>query len=457
MSGLQKTIKKYISLLLALVLITGAVFGVKKMEETVPEYPWIDKVPETGTAQNYAAKGEDESEDSREKEEKADSELAENPSSGKENSTADNLPEKPPGNPQEILKDDLEEDAFAKEFFSEDALSEEMGLGPDEKIQEIKVITAPGEETRVTASGGSFEISLSTKGTTILQISYIDGSGNRRSYIKKVQYERPEGTTPAEKMPVIETNLKDGATYNQKELNFDVWLTDYRGQTLSYSNMEVTCNGKAADYIGEMDRQTYSVYLKEGENKIQVTARDVYQYTVTRVWTLWYRTGAGEIIISLEAGTVGIPYLIRPQTMKAEEGESLASVVDRFLKSNGFSCRHAGTIENGFYLAAVEKKGMLSGFSIPEDLAEKIEEDGLIFDRESYAGIDELGEFDFSQGSGWMYSINGIYSSYGLSKAYVQDGDVVRLRFTLAYGKDIGGYKAMGMNYGKLKNYGKEW
>ena len=71
--------------------------------------------------------------------------------------------------------------------------------------------------------------------------------------------------------------------------------------------------------------------------------------------------------------------------------------------------------------------------------------------------MDELGEFDFSQGSGWMYSINGIYSSYGLSKAHAQDGDIVRIRFTLAYGKDIGGYKAMGETYGQTKDYGKEW
>ena len=83
--------------------------------------------------------------------------------------------------------------------------------------------------------------------------------------------------------------------------------------------------------------------------------------------------------------------------------------------------------------------------------------DRLLFDENGFESLDDLGEFDFCQGSGWMYSINGLYSSYGFNKAYVQDGDTVRIRFTLAYGKDIGGYETMAGTYGVLDSYGKEW
>ena len=103
------------------------------------------------------------------------------------------------------------------------------------------------------------------------------------------------------------------------------------GRRLSYSNMEVTANGDAADYIGEMDRQTYSVKLKEGANEIRVLARDVYQYAIVKTWTVYYKAGKGEITISLEGGTVGIPYFIRPQKMEVSDGENLAQVVERFL------------------------------------------------------------------------------------------------------------------------------
>ena len=50
-----------------------------------------------------------------------------------------------------------------------------------------------------------------------------------------------------------------------------------------------------------------------------------------------------------------------------------------------------------------------------------------------------VGEFDFTQGSGWMYSINGAdYPMKGLSKYQLADGDTLTLRYTLAYGSDIG-------------------
>ena len=61
-----------------------------------------------------------------------------------------------------------------------------------------------------------------------------------------------------------------------------------------------------------------------------------------------------------------------------------------------------------------------------------------------------LGEFDFTQGSGWMYSVNGQYVGRSMSEVFPQDGDVVRLRYTLAYGKDVG----LGMDG---ENYYKEW
>ena len=448
-----------LTFMLAAVMLTGAFWGAENGVTSAPPYAWVSDIPAL-TMQESLQQEANTREPLAEENRTQDETKAETPQDAQGDKQAEDnknaASEEEPNEEEDTDTGDLKEDAYAKETFSEDALLEEIGLA-DGKITEIKVITGAGQEETVKNKNGAFDINLSTKNATILQVSYLDGNGNHKVYTKRVKYERPEGSTPAEKMPKIETNLKDGGTYNQQELNFDVWLTDYRGRRLSYSNMEVTANGDAADYIGEMDRQTYSVKLKEGANEIRVLARDVYQYAIVKTWTVYYKAGKGEITISLEGGTVGIPYFIRPQKMEVSDGENLAQVVERFLTQNGYSYRHAGTIKEGFYLSAVKKKGMLAGFSIPKDLIQKIEEDNFIFDIEGYAGEDELGEFDFSQGSGWMYSINGIYSSYGLSKAHAQDGDIVRIRFTLAYGKDIGGYKAMGETYGQAKDYGKEW
>ncbi len=351
--------------------------------------------------------------------------------------------------------EDLPEDAYAETTISVDDLVKELGISDPEQIIYAKAVTGAGEESLLKLVNGVYTALVSTQGTTIIQVKYTDDNGKVQIYNKKVIYKRPEGSTPEAKRPVITTSLTNEATYTNRTLNFDVWVTNYRGKPLAYNNIEVTVNDGFADYIGEMDRQTYSADLKVGANIIKIKVTDSYQYTVTKIYTVYYKSGKGSITISLEAGTVGLPYLISPMKMEVESGTPLSAVVDEFLTANGFSYSSTGTIEEGFYLARVSKGGLLTNHKIPPELIAKIKEDGLIFNENNYENTDSLGEKDFCQDAGWMYSINGVYSTYGFSQAYVQDGDVVRIRFTLAGGKDIG---AGGMSgSGNLTDYGKEW
>ena len=59
-------------------------------------------------------------------------------------------------------------------------------------------------------------------------------------------------------------------------------------------------------------------------------------------------------------------------------------------------------------------------------------------------GINNLYEFDVSQGSGWMYSVNGWFPNYGCSRYVLQDGDSIAWRYTCDYGDDVGGGYAAG-------------
>lgn len=59
-------------------------------------------------------------------------------------------------------------------------------------------------------------------------------------------------------------------------------------------------------------------------------------------------------------------------------------------------------------------------------------------------GINNLYEFDVSQGSGWMYSVNGWFPNYGCSRYMLQDGDSIAWRYTCDYGDDVGGGYAAG-------------
>lgn len=353
--------------------------------------------------------------------------------------------------------EDLPEDALVQQSIQVSDLMQEIGLDDPAQILYVRNITGIGSDSLLQSVNGAYAALLSTKGTTIIQVKYKDADGDTQLYIKKINYVRPEGSTPTEKQPLIRTNLKENGIYNQATLNFDVWVTNYRGKALAYSDMEVMVNGSPADYIGEMNRQTYSTQLRSGANTINIKITDEYQYTVRKTYTVFYQTGKGRITISLEAGTIGIPYLIKPKEIDVESGVSLSHVLDEYLRSEGFTYTYTGNLDDGFYLAKIHKKNLIKGYKIPADLASKIKKDELLFDKNGFESLDDLGEFDFCQGSGWMYSINGLYSSYGFNKAYVQDGDTVRIRFTLAYGKDIGGYETMAGTYGVLDSYGKEW
>ena len=71
-----------------------------------------------------------------------------------------------------------------------------------------------------------------------------------------------------------------------------------------------------------------------------------------------------------------------------------------------------------------------------------------------------VGEFDFTMASGWLYSLNGSYYPGTAMSAYrLKDGDQLALRFTLAYGCDVGAPQG---DYGSSVGYcvralGGEW
>ncbi|MDR2620058.1 MAG: DUF4430 domain-containing protein [Propionibacteriaceae bacterium] len=58
--------------------------------------------------------------------------------------------------------------------------------------------------------------------------------------------------------------------------------------------------------------------------------------------------------------------------------------------------------------------------------------------------ISNICEFDGGRESGWMYSVNGWYPNYGASRYELQNGDVIKWRYTCSLGKDIGGGNALG-------------
>ena len=89
-----------------------------------------------------------------------------------------------------------------------------------------------------------------------------------------------------------------------------------------------------------------------------------------------------------------------------EEGESVFDVLDRELKDEGIHFEFESTpIYNSMYIE----------------------------------GIGNIYEFDFGEGSGWMYKVNGEFPQYGCSRYILSSGDVIEFVYTCNFGEDVGG------------------
>lgn len=291
-----------------------------------------------------------------------------------------------------------------------------------------------------------------------LKASDVDGAEytmefviSYHNYVVKESYEA-DGT-----MPTIYTNLKDGMTLDSSIYSLQVKGTDRYGERIYGDHLTVELNGMTLEDRNEDGSATYyQLDLTAGPNSVVITVWDYEdRYTIYRYSVYCNDVPEGErigtITVSVSASTVGLGYLIPPTQVDIYQGQNLVVPVATVLELSGYEYQYSGSLENGFYLRHIIREGITDGYHIPEDLEDAINQDGLLWTNQYYTN--SLGEFDFTQGSGWMYTLNGS-GMPGMSDVYPSDGDVVELRYTLAYGRDLGlGIGSDGKNY----NYFREW
>ena len=346
----------------------------------------------------------------------------------------------------------------------------------------LNLFRSTGRETidrvRVSDSTGTFSLTQDSDERYTVQmgredrqlyIDYRDSTGRSRTYKYLLHFQRGAEGTPEDRQPTIIAQveadgtvigLTNGLTMKTPDLIVLVDGRSYNGQQLYANNYTVSVNGTVVSApISQSGYQFgYTAYLSNvGANTITITATDGDGYSATRSWTVYYENGDITVTVSVEATTVGLGYLVPPTEVTVPGGTDAWSIVEKVLTENGY-----GTSGSGSYLSAIQRSGICSGFFIDSELMELImadgmDENGAGLDPEPFS-MDSLGEFDFYRWSGWMYSYNGSYPGYGLNVCKPQDGSVIRVRYTLALGKDIGGYSSANGNYGVSSgNYYKEW
>lgn len=337
------------------------------------------------------------------------------------------------------------------------------------------IVTLNGSEVQP-VSDNYYEVLLENGANTIGIIPFEgEETGNTWEYTIHFQ-KKSEGEggdapdnpeRPIVSCPELETAASQGV--NSSILSFTVYAQNYRGDNLPASQIYTECNGVPCGVTWANDGQVaYEAELNEGYNTIYVEVDDgegnIYKENYMVEYTLPEHEVTGTVTLSVEATTVGLGYLIAPVQVEITQNETAADLVVQMLEANGYIAEYTGSLDSNFYLAHITADwNYAENIQVPEDLEAHLEEINEasaepVYPKDWYSN--SLGEFSVCSGSGWMYSVNGLYPNYSMCDYVLQDGDSVRVRFTLYYGSDIGGAGALGNasnEDGSVGNWEREW
>lgn len=303
--------------------------------------------------------------------------------------------------------------------------------------------------------------------TTVTMEIRKDGKGLlTKSYVIYYEPTRADQDNPSigDNPPSIVTNMdgyyNDGDIIENQTFILRVTArTNPAGGVIRSNQITVKLNGQVLEkQTGDADPE-YELFFERSN------VGDYRDYTIEIIaWdgtnsSYWRRTVryhaidegdyAGTATVVLDATTVSLG-ILDTGTYEILQGETVADIFMKFVEEYGYEATCDGSTKTNFYLRRLSRGDMAAGAEINPagSLPALLERDGI--DKTGQQDLDSLGEYDFTMGSGWMYSVNGGYPGRGLSAYPATDGMVIYVRFTLCYGKDIGGYDSTGGGYGKI-------
>ena len=275
-------------------------------------------------------------------------------------------------------------------------------------------------------------------------------------------------------------------------------MTDYIPANGVDTKLHVTFDGERISYISTSGNVSEYILVPENpdvgdtnEHVLHIYAEDAYGNFGELTLTLrgqrnqsGQKTGTATIQVDMTVMGLGIVDSVRYEVLadepisysiaKAVFGMDLGEPYGAAKDAMGWKARYAGTLDEGFYLTSLTPgiAGQGLGGSTWSQYGSNEEEILAAIDasfgqgtglatlwrciyrnglNKSSGSGGTYGEFDYTSGSGWLFSLNGVYYP-GLSMCQysLEDGDVLTLRYTLAYGWDVGGGTS---SYGNSAGY----
>ena len=389
-----------------------------------------------------------------------------------------------------------------------DMLPYEMSVvGSDADGVEITSVkcTQPGNNNKILTLGTSDAVQLYLNGGKTGQNNFTieakDDSGNQYIFKINVPYKH-KGTKSID----IDLKLED-----QDEIPNEVitnLLVTAQGKDMAGNTVSIPAKGtnefilvtldeiEVTNPTSSGDSWEYGLFPfnpetgDKNEHTLYVYAEDAYgNWGEEKLTLIGFRVEPGQKIgdatiyvdmTVLGIGVVGpipyevladepISYVVAKAIMGKDTGEPFGAATKGTLHWRG---DYGGTLDTGFYLRSLNTDYRADALedavwpgSTEEEVLDAIDarfgtgtglatlwrclyRNGL---NKSVGSGSTFGEFDYTSGSGWMYSIGGsYYPGQSMSAVRLKDGDVLTLRYTLAYGWDIGGGSD---NYGNVVGY----
>ena len=340
-------------------------------------------------------------------------------------------------------------------------------------------------------------------GENTFTITALDDAGTEYHFTISIPYKHR-----GEKTVRITASLSDGQTViNGTETNLSVcaWTEDGAGNRTGYipangtdTKLIVTLDGDRIPYVSTSGNASEYILIPENpasgdtnEHLLHIYAEDAWGNYGELTITLrgqrnqsGQKTGTATIYVDMTVLGLGIVDRVSYEVLadepisysiaKAVFGMDLGDPYGAAKDTLGWKARYAGTLDEGFYLQsltpgvtgrALEGSSWNQYGTSEEEILASIDahfgkgtglatlwrciyRNGL---NKSGGSGGTYGEFDYTSGSGWLFSLDGVYYP-GLSMCQysLEDGDVLTLRYTLAYGWDVGGGTS---GYGNTAGY----
>lgn len=158
-----------------------------------------------------------------------------------------------------------------------------------------------------------------------------------------------------------------------------------------------------------------------------------------------------KVTMTIERFTIGQGFLVEPVTVEVKERASVKDVLEKVAQEKGVVLNTPAGAAGGYYLDSISYADT-GELNIPEiilnmpDIEDNIAGYVYHYDAPSNTSTNalfedeqKLGTGSYNEMAGWMYTLNNKSSDTGMDAQPVNDGDVVRVQFSLyGYGVDIG-------------------